>query len=63
MLKMFDPNKEYGIEVYDITYHVYDDEAEDYIRNDDGSIKVFYAPDIDYSYTVEGIAVDELEEA
>ena len=59
---MFDPNKEYGIGVWSMSYYVYDYDADDYIRNEDGSVKEFYAPNIDYSYMAEGIDVDDLEE-
>jgi len=57
-----DPNKEYSIGVWDMTYYVYDDEADDYVRNTDGSVKEFHAPNIDYSYMADGIDIDDLEE-
>lgn len=57
-----DPNKEYSIGVWDMTFYVYDDEADDYVRNTDGSVKEFHAPNIDYSYMADGIDVDDLEE-
>ena len=58
----FDPNKTYSIGVWDMTFYVLDDEAEDYVRNEDGSVKEFYVPHIDYSYMADGIDVDDLEE-
>ena len=57
-----DPNKEYSIGVWDMTYYVYDDEADDYVRNTDGSVKEFHAPNIDYSYMADGIDIDDLQE-
>ena len=39
MMSNFDPNKTYTIGVWDMTYYVYDDEADDYVRNEDGSVK------------------------
>jgi hypothetical protein len=61
-MSKLDPNKEYSIGVWDMTYYVYDDEADDYVRNTDGSVKEFHAPNIDYSYMADGIDVDDLEE-
>ena len=58
----FDPNKTYTIGVWDMTFYVYDDEADDYVRNEDGSVKEFYAPNIDYSYMADGLDVDDLKE-
>ncbi len=59
---MFDPNKTYGITVWDMLVAVWDDDADDYIRNDDGSIKLFNIPNYDYSYICDGIDVDDLYE-
>jgi hypothetical protein len=56
-----DPNKEYSVGVWNMTFYVYDDEADDYLRNKDGSVKEFHA-NIDYSYMADGIDVDDLEE-
>ena len=39
----FDPNKTYTIHVWDMPICVVDDETEDYIRNEDGTVKfAFY---------------------
>jgi hypothetical protein len=46
-----------------MTFYVVDDEKEDYVRNTDGSIKIFHAPNMDYSYMADGLDVDDLEEA
>ena len=59
---MFDPDKTYGITVWDMSIAVVDFEADDYIRNEDGSIKLFNIPNYDYSYICDGIDVDDLYE-
>jgi hypothetical protein len=59
---MFDPDKTYGITVWDMSVAVVDVEADDYVRNDDGSIKLFNIPNYDYSYICDGIDVDDLYE-
>ena len=59
---MFDPNKTYGITVWDMSVAVVDVEADDYVRNDDGSVKLFNIPNYDYSYICDGIDVDDLYE-
>jgi len=58
----FDPDKTYTVGVWRMTFFVYDDEADDHVRNEDGSVKEFYADNIDYSYMSDGIDVDDLEE-
>jgi hypothetical protein len=58
----FDPKKSYSVGVWDMTFYVVDDETEDYIRHPDGSVKIFHAPNIDYSYMADGIDVDDLDE-
>ena len=62
MVTMFDPNKTYGITVWNMPVAVMDYEADDYIRNEDGSIKLFHIPNYDYSYICDGIDVDDLHE-
>ena len=59
---MFDPNKTYAPLVWDMTVAVWDDDADDYLRNEDGSIKLFDIPNYDYSYICDGIDVDDLYE-
>ena len=61
-MSKFDPNKSYRIGVWDMTFYVVDDEAEDYVRHPDGSIKIFHAPHIDLSYMADGIDVNDLDE-
>ncbi len=58
----FDPNKTYSIGVWNMTFYVVDDEADDYVRNADGSVRIFDAPNIDYSYMADGLDVDDLKE-
>jgi hypothetical protein len=58
----FDPDKTYTVGVWSMTFFVYDCEADDHVRNEDGSVKVFYADNIDYSYMADGLDVDDLEE-
>lgn len=58
----FDPDKTYTVGVWSMTFFVYDEEADDYILNEDGSVKEFYSDNIDYSYMADGIDVDDLEE-
>tara|TARA_Y100000356_G_scaffold113938_1_gene102247 strand:+ start:1108 stop:1311 length:204 start_codon:yes stop_codon:yes gene_type:complete len=58
----FDPNKTYSIGVWNMTFYVVDDEADDYVRNADGSVRIFNAPNIDYSYMADGLDVDDLKE-
>jgi hypothetical protein len=62
MMTEFDPNKTYGTLVWDMTIAVWDDDADDYVRNEDGSIKLFDIPNYDYSYICDGIDVDDLHE-
>ena len=59
---MFDPDKTYGITVWDMSVAVVDVEADDYVRNEDGSIKLFNIPNYDYSYVCDGVDLDELQE-
>ena len=48
--------------VWNMPVAVMDYEADDYIRNEDGSIKLFNIPNYDYSYICDGIDVDDLYE-
>ena len=59
---MFDPNKTYAPFVWDMTIAVWDDAADDYVRNDDGSIKLFNMPNYDYSYICDDVDVNYLQE-
>ena len=59
---MFDPDKTYTIHVWDMPICAVDDETEDYIRNEDGSVKLFSLPNYDYSYICDGIDINDLHE-
>ena len=59
---MFDPDKTYGVVVWDMPVAVVDIEADDYVRNEDGNIKLFNMPNCDYSYICDDVDVDYLEE-
>ena len=58
----FDPDKTYGAVVMDMPIAVVDMEADDYVRNEDGSIKLFNMPNYDYSYICDDVDVNYLEE-
>jgi len=59
---MFDPDKTYGVVVWDMPVAVVDIEADDYVRNEDGNIKLFNMPNYDYSYICDNVDVNYLEE-
>ena len=59
---MFDPKKSYSIGVWDMTVYVIDTEADEPITNDDGTVKLFHADNIDYSYLCDGLDVNDLGE-
>ena len=67
----FDPNKSYSIGVWDLIYYVVDNESGDYVRNEDGGIRMFRldggirmfrVPYTDLAYLADGLEVDHLEE-
>jgi len=59
---MFDIGKSYSVLVWDMPVSVFDNEQDDYIRNEDGTVKLFNIPNYDYSYICDGIDVDDLYE-
>ena len=59
---MLDPDKTYGATVWDLSIAVTDFEADDYVRNEDGSIKLFTIPNHNYSYICDDIDVYSLQE-
>ena len=68
---MFDSEKTYTIHVWNMPVLdrtrpaelcVVDDETGDFIRNEDGSIKLFQIPKYDFSHICDGIDVDDLYE-
>jgi len=62
MIMKFDPDKTYVAVVWDMPVAVVDVEADDYVRNEDGSIKLFNMPNYDYSYICDDVDVNYLEE-
>lgn len=59
----FDPNKSYSIGVWDMTFYVIDTEAEELLKNKDGTMKKFRAKNYDCSYISDILGVYDLEEA
>ena len=54
-------NKNNDIVVWDCTFYLYDEEGNE-ILNDDGSIKIFRAPNLDWSHISEYVELEDLEE-
>ena len=50
-----------NIAVWDCTFYLQDDEGND-ILNEDGSVKIFDAPKLDFSHIAEYVELDDLEE-
>jgi len=59
---MFNPDKTYVVGVWDLSLSVVDVEADDYVRNEDGSVKLFNLPNHDYSYICDDVDVHNLQE-
>ena len=60
---MSDKDKEYSVLVWDVTFYLIDEETDDPLLNDDGSVKEFHADQhIDCSYLSDGLSVENLEE-
>jgi len=57
---MFDSDKNYRAVVWDMSIAVMDTEADDYVRNEDDTIKLFNMPNYDYSYICNYIDVNKL---
>tara|TARA_R100000908_G_scaffold29976_1_gene13564 strand:+ start:908 stop:1087 length:180 start_codon:yes stop_codon:yes gene_type:complete len=53
--------KNHTIYVWDCTFYLMDEDGNE-VLNDDGTIKIFEAPNNDWSYTAESIEVEDLEE-
>ena len=58
----FDIGKSYSVVVWDMPIAVLDIELDDFIRNEDGTVKLFNVSNYDYSYICDGVDVDELQE-
>lgn len=59
---VFDIDKSYTVLVWDMPVAVYDNDADDYVKNPDGSIKLFNIDNFDYSYVCDGVDVEDLED-
>lgn len=59
---VFDIDKSYSVLVWDMPVAVYDNDADDYVKNPDGSIKLFNIDNFDYSYVCEDVDVEDLED-
>ena len=57
---MFDSDKTYGAVVWDMSIAVMDTEADDYVRNEDDTVKLFNMPNYDYSYICDDLDVNRL---
>tara|TARA_B100001250_G_scaffold104087_1_gene87790 strand:+ start:2036 stop:2281 length:246 start_codon:yes stop_codon:yes gene_type:complete len=49
------------INLWDITFCKLDDDG-NYLTNEDGTVKLFHAPDKDFSHVVEYVELKDLEE-
>ena len=54
-------NNSLNVGVWECTFYVRDDDGNE-ILNDDGTIKMFNAPNIDWSYITEFVELHDLEE-
>ena len=61
MSKPLEDNKN-NVLVWDCTFCLYDEEGNE-ILNDDGSVKIFHAPKLDWSHISEYVQLDDLVEA
>ena len=62
MTTVFDPNKSYSIDVWDMTFYVVDDDGNPVV-NEKGEVRIFRADNYDYSYCADGLDVENLREA
>ena len=58
----FDSDKSYSVLVWDMPVAVFDNELDDYFRNEDGTVKLINISNYDYSYICDDVDVDELQE-
>ena len=54
-------NKKLSIGVWDLTFYLMDDDGEE-VLNNDGTVKMFDAPELDLSWIVDSVEFDDLEE-
>ena len=50
-----------SIGVWDCSFYMYDEEGNE-ILNEDGSVKIFQAPNLDWSHIAEYVELEDLEE-
>ena len=51
----------YDIVIWDCTFCLYDEEGNE-VLNEDGSVKIFDAPKLDWSHIAEYVELEDLEE-
>jgi len=51
----------YDIAVWECTFYLYDEEGNE-VLNEDGSVKIFDAPKLDWSHIAEYVELEDLEE-
>jgi len=54
-------NKNNDVVLWECTFFLYDEEGNE-ILNEDGSVKIFHAPNLDWSHIAEYVELDDLEE-
>ena len=54
-------NKKLSIGVWDLTFYLMDDDGEE-VLNNDGTVKMFDAPELDCGWIVDSVEFDDLEE-
>ena len=54
-------NKNYDIVLWNCTFFLYDEEGNE-VLNEDGSVKIFDAPDLDWSHIAEYVELEDLQE-
>ena len=59
---MTNANRNLSVAVWDMSFCLVDDDADDYVRNEDGSVKLFDIPQYDYSTISDYITSDQLVE-
>ena len=51
----------YDIAVWECTFYLYDEEGNE-VLNEDGSVKIFDAPKLDWSHIAEYVELEDLQE-
>ena len=60
-IKRFPYTSDVNIGVWDCTFYLTDDDGNE-VKNEDGTIKMFDAPDLDWSYIAESVELSDLKE-